>query len=173
MDKKEDKFMDKKEDKFLEEFLSKWIIICINGPIIYVLLKLLYCIFDRIIIKNLVVSFQPVLLFIGCLVVGKSILFSFVPKIVGFIMKTDYKENEHKSEVKDMLKISDYTNTVREEIEGSSELRKMIQRNLDKMNEVIGDIDMSEKQKKTWLWLAGYEESTIDNILDVIKQKRR
>ena len=57
-----------------------------------------------------------------------------------------------------MLKISDYTNTVREEIEGSSELRKMIQRNLDKMNEVIGDIDMSEKQKKTWLWLAGYEE---------------
>lgn len=24
--------MDKKEDKFLEEFLSKWIIICINGP---------------------------------------------------------------------------------------------------------------------------------------------
>lgn len=63
--------MDKKEDKFLEEFLSKWIIICINGPIIYILLKLLYCIFDRIIIKNLVVSFQPVLLFIGCLVVGK------------------------------------------------------------------------------------------------------
>lgn len=49
----------------------------------------------------------------------------------------------------------------------------MIQRNLDKMNEVIGDIDMSEKQKKTWLWLPGYEESTIDNILDVIKQKRR
>ena len=152
--------MDKKEDKFLEEFLSKWIIICIDGPIIYILLKLLYCIYDRIMIKNLVVSFQPVLLFIGCLVVGKSILF-------------DYKENEHKSEVKDMLKISDYTNTVREEIEGSSELRKMIQRNLDKMNEVIGDIDMSEKQKKTWLWLAGYEESTIDNILDVIKQKRR
>ena len=31
--------MDKKEDKFLEEFLSKWIIICINGPIIYILLK--------------------------------------------------------------------------------------------------------------------------------------
>ena len=61
-------------------------------------------------------------------------------------MKTDYKENEHKREVKDMLKISDYTNTVREEIEGSSELRKMTQRNL---------------------------ESTIDNILDVIKQKRR
>ena len=51
--------MDKKEDKFLEEFLSKWIIICIDGPIIYILLKLLYCIFDRIIIKNLVVSFQP------------------------------------------------------------------------------------------------------------------
>ena len=38
---------------------------------------------------------------------------------------------------------------------------------------IRGDIDMSEKQKKTWLWLAGYEESTIDNILDVIKQKRR
>lgn len=42
-------------------------------------------------------------------------------------MKTDYKENEHKREVKDMLKISDYTNTVREEVEGSSGLRKMIQ----------------------------------------------
>ena len=100
----------------------------------YILLKLLYCIFDRIIIKNLVVSFQPVLLFIGCLVVGKCILFSFVPQIIGFIMKTDYKENEHKREMKDMLKISDYTNTVREEIEGSSGLRKIIQRNFDKMN---------------------------------------
>ena len=116
--------MDKKEDKFLEEFLSKWIIICIDGPIIYILLKLLYCIFDRIIIKNQVVSFQTVLLYIGCLVVAKCIIFSFVPEIVGFIMKTDYKENEHKREVKDMLKISDYTNTVREEIEGSSELKK-------------------------------------------------
>ena len=31
----------------------------------------------------------------------------------------------------------------------------------------------NSKPKKTWLWLAGYEESTIDNILDVIKQKRR
>ena len=76
-------------------------------------------------------------------------------------------------EVKDMLKISDYTNAEREEVEGSLGLRKMIQRNLDKMNEVIGDIEMSEKQKKTWLWLAGYEESTVDNILDIIKQKSR
>ena len=47
-------------------------------------------------------------------------------------MKTDYKENEHKREMKDMLKISDYTNTVREEIEGSSGLRKIIQRNVRK-----------------------------------------
>ena len=29
----------------------------------------------------------------------------------------------------------------------------------------IGDIDMSEKQKKHGCGLAGYEESTIDNIL--------
>lgn len=63
-------------------------------------------------------------------------------------MKTDYKENEHKREVKDMVKISDYTNTVREEIEGSSGLKKWSKRNLDKMNEVIGDIDMSEKAEK-------------------------
>ena len=107
MDKKEDKFMDKKEDKFLEEFLSKWIIICIDGPIIYILVNLFYCIFDRLIIKIQVVIFQTVLLYIGCLVVAKCIIFSFVPEIVGFIMKTDYKENEHKREVKDMLKISD------------------------------------------------------------------
>ena len=165
--------MDKKEDKFLEEFLSKWIIICIDISIAYVLLKLLYHIFNRIMIKDLVVSFQPVLLFIGCMVVGKCILFSFVPRIVRFIMKLDNKKNENKREVRDMLKISDYRGAEREEIEGSSGLRKMIQRNLDKMNGVIGDIEMSEKQKKTWLWLAGYEESTVDNILDVIKQKSR
>lgn len=88
-------------------------------------------------------------------------------------MKLDNKKNENKREVRDMLKISDYRGAEREEIEGSSGLRKMIQRNLDKMNGVIGDIEMSEKQKKTWLWLAGYEESTVDNILDVIKQKSR
>lgn len=52
--------MDKKEDKFLEEFLSKWIIICIDVPIAYIVLKLLYHIFNRIMIKDLVVSFQPV-----------------------------------------------------------------------------------------------------------------
>lgn len=153
--------------------MLKWIIICVDVPIAYVLLKLLYHIFNRIMIKDLVVSFQPVLLFIGCMVVGKCILFSFVPQIARFIMKIDHKENENKREVRDMLKISDYRNAEREEIEGSLGLRKMIQRNLDKMNEVIGDIDMSEKQKKTWLWLAGYEESTVDNILDVIKQKSR
>ena len=88
-------------------------------------------------------------------------------------MKTDHKENENKREVKDMLKISDYTNVEREEIEGSSGLRKMTQRNLDKMNEVIGEIDMSKEQKKTWLWLAKYTESTVDNILDIVKQKNR
>lgn len=165
--------MDKKEDKFLEEFLSKWIIICIDVPIAYIVLKLLYHIFNTIMIKDLVVSFQPVLLFIGCMVVGKCILFSFVPQIVRFIMQIDHRENENKREVRDMLKISDYTNAERKEIERLSGLKKMIQRNLDKMNEVIGDIDMSEKQKKTWLWLAGYEESTVDNILDVIKQKSR
>ena len=49
----------------------------------------------------------------------------------------------------------------------------MTQRNLDKMNEVIGEIDMSKEQKKTWLWLAKYTESTVDNILDIIKQKNR
>lgn len=88
-------------------------------------------------------------------------------------MKLDNKKSENKREVRDMLKISDYRGAEREEIEGSLALSKMIQRNLDKMNEVIGDIDMSEKQKKTWLWLAGYEGSTVDNILDVIKQKSR
>lgn len=165
--------MDKKEDKFLEEFLSKWIIICVDVPIAYIVLKLLYHIFNRIMIKDLVVSFQPVLLFIGCLVVGKCILFSFVPQIVRFIMKIDHKENENKREVKDMLKISDYTNAEREEIEGSSGLRKMTQRNLDKMNEMIGEIDMSKEQKKTWLWLAKYTESTVDGILDIIKRKSR
>ena len=41
---------------------------------------------------------------------------------------------------------------------------EMVQENLKKLNDTLGDIDMTEDQEKTWVWLAGNEARTIDNI---------
>ena len=46
----------------------------------------------------------------------------------------------------------------------------MVQENLKKLNDTLGDIDMTEDQEKTWVWLAGNDDRTIDNIIDVIKK---
>ena len=40
-------------------------------------------------------------------------------------------------------------------------------------NDTLGDIDMTEDQEKTWVWLAGNEARTIDNIIKVIEKLKQ
>ncbi len=49
----------------------------------------------------------------------------------------------------------------------------MVQENLKKLNDTLGDIDMTEDQEKTWVWLAGNEARTIDNIIKVIEKLKQ
>lgn len=50
---------------------------------------------------------------------------------------------------------------------------EMVQENLKKLNDTLGDIDMTEDQEKTWVWLAGNEARTIDNIIKVIEKLKQ
>lgn len=42
-----------------------------------------------------------------------------------------------------------------------------------KMNKVIGNIELTKGEERTFIWLAGWEESTIDHILSVIEKAAR
>lgn len=53
------------------------------------------------------------------------------------------------------------------------EYYQLVQENLEKINKLLGNVEMTDNQTKTWLWLAGYEEKTIENILDVIEKVKR
>ena len=46
-------------------------------------------------------------------------------------------------------------------------------RMIEKMNNLVGDIELTLAEKKTLIWLAGWEESTVDNILSVIEKTAR
>ena len=42
-----------------------------------------------------------------------------------------------------------------------------------KLNDTLGDIDMTKDQEKTLVWLAGNDTRTIDNIIKVIEKLKQ
>lgn len=46
-------------------------------------------------------------------------------------------------------------------------------RQIEKMNRVLSGIKLSKSEEKTLIWLAGWEQSTVDNILSVIEKAAR
>ena len=41
---------------------------------------------------------------------------------------------------------------------------------IEKINEVLGEVELTEAEKRTLKWLAGWEESTVDNLISVIEK---
>lgn len=46
-------------------------------------------------------------------------------------------------------------------------------RRIEKINKVIGNIELTKGEEQTFIWLAGWEESTVDHILSVIEKTAR
>jgi len=46
-------------------------------------------------------------------------------------------------------------------------------RRIEKMNEVIGNLELTRAEEQTLVWLAGWEESTVNNLLSVIEKTAR
>lgn len=41
------------------------------------------------------------------------------------------------------------------------------------MNKVLVDVELTKAEEKTLIWLAGWEESTVDHLLSVIEKVAR
>ena len=46
-------------------------------------------------------------------------------------------------------------------------------RQIQKMNKVLADVELTKAEEKTLIWLAGWEESTVDHLLSVIEKTAR
>ena len=46
-------------------------------------------------------------------------------------------------------------------------------RQIQKINEVLAGVELTKSEERTLIWLAGWEESTVDNLLSVIKKAAR
>ena len=46
-------------------------------------------------------------------------------------------------------------------------------RRIAELNEIFGDIELTEAEMWTLIWLAGWEESTVDHLLSVIEKAAR
>ncbi len=46
-------------------------------------------------------------------------------------------------------------------------------RRIEKMNRVLNGVVLTKAEEKTLVWLAGWEESTVDNFLSVIEKAAR
>ena len=44
---------------------------------------------------------------------------------------------------------------------------------IQKMNKVLADVELTKAEEKTLIWLAGWEESTVDHLLSVIEKTAR
>ena len=46
-------------------------------------------------------------------------------------------------------------------------------RQIQKMNKVLADVELPKAEEKTLIWLAGWEENTVDHLLSVIEKAAR
>lgn len=46
-------------------------------------------------------------------------------------------------------------------------------RQIQKMNKVLAGVELTKAEERTLIWLAGWEESTVDNLLSVIEKVSR
>ncbi len=46
-------------------------------------------------------------------------------------------------------------------------------RQIQKMNKVLAGVELIKAEERTLIWLAGWEESTVDNLLSVIEKVSR
>ena len=46
-------------------------------------------------------------------------------------------------------------------------------RQIQKMNKVLADVELTKAEEKTLIWLAGWEESTVEHQLSVIEKAAR
>lgn len=44
---------------------------------------------------------------------------------------------------------------------------------IQKMNKVLADVELTKAEEKTLIWLAGWEENTVDHLLLVIEKAAR
>ena len=46
-------------------------------------------------------------------------------------------------------------------------------RRIQKMNKVLQGVELTKAEERTFIWLTGWEESTVDNLLSVIEKVAR
>ena len=46
-------------------------------------------------------------------------------------------------------------------------------RQIQKMNKVLAGVELTKAEERTLIWIAGWEESTVDNLLSVIEKAAR
>ena len=127
----------------------------------------------------------PAFLLVMIYFIGK-VLFNFIPsmvmKLVGLekeiyvIGKGTWPEEELKKDqqkrVNNLLNIEEYKEICLKDSELTLEPQEAedIQNIIDKINEAIGNVEMTLEQKKTWYSLTYFGEKSIENICDVIKK---
>lgn len=50
---------------------------------------------------------------------------------------------------------------------------EMAEKNIDLLNKVFGDVELTKEEEYSLLWLADWETSTIKNIISAFKKIRR
>lgn len=50
---------------------------------------------------------------------------------------------------------------------------EMESRQIQKMNKVLTGVELTKAEERTLIWLAGWEESTIDHLLSVMEKTAR
>lgn len=46
-------------------------------------------------------------------------------------------------------------------------------RRIEKINTVLGDVELTKDEERTLVWLAGWEECTVDNLVSVMEKMAR
>lgn len=54
--------------------------------------------------------------------------------------------------------------------DGNDAFYKGEKRRINRLNETLGEVELSRVEEKTLVWIAGWEDSTVENLLSVIEK---
>lgn len=66
---------------------------------------------------------------------------------------------------------------IRQPVKGSRNVNDLFyeseRRKIDRFNDVLGEVELTKAEERTLIWLAGWEDCTVENIISAFSKRKQ
>lgn len=66
---------------------------------------------------------------------------------------------------------------IRQPVKGSRNINDLFyeseRRKIDRFNDVLGEVELTKAEERTLIWLAGWEDCTVENIISAFSKRKQ